>query len=350
MNNPFISIADYLKKGRRMVLARIIRQSGSTPRRLGTGFLVFEDGSIRGTIGGGAVEHRVIEAAKQVFTRKQSQILKFRLTGTEVAETDMICGGTVDVFLEPLSPHNRCTCIVFEKIQQILSGNCRARYFTLVADGIPETADDCRLVIDSEDTLTGRLDLDQKTERPIYDNLTGGIETDLIPLGSPERALFLEVFGPEDLLLLFGGGHVSGCVAPLAQRVGFKVWVIDDRDEFANKERFPDAERVVVAPFGEVFEQLTVNKRTYIAIITRGHIHDHDVLKAALATDAAYIGMIGSTRKRDMIYHALIEAGIARERLAEVHSPIGLDIGGDTPEEIAVSIVGQLIQVKHGRA
>jgi len=125
--------------------------------------------------------------------------------------------------------------------------------------------------------------------------------------------------------------------------------VIDDREEFANPERFPSADEIIVGPFLEAFDRISISSNAYIAIVTRGHLHDRDVLKAALQTDAIYIGMIGSRRKRNIIYQSLMEEGVSEARLKEVHSPIGADIGGETPEEIAISIVAELISERSSR-
>jgi xanthine dehydrogenase accessory factor len=135
-------------------------------------------------------------------------------------------------------------------------------------------------------------------------------------------------------------------VAPLARMVGFRVCVIDDRAEFASPERFPTADQLLVCAVPEAFVRIAVSSQTYIAIVTRGHIHDRDALRAALATRPAYLGMIGSRRKRDLIYASLIAEGLAAEALGRIHCPIGLSIGAETPQEIAVSIVAELIQIR----
>jgi xanthine dehydrogenase accessory factor len=161
--------------------------------------------------------------------------------------------------------------------------------------------------------------------------------------------LFVEPLRPAEVLLLFGGGHISTCLVPLAKGVGFRVTVVDDREEFSSPQRFPDADQTLALPFEEAFERLSVTPDTYIAIITRGHIYDLEVLRWALSQRPAYIGMIGSRRKRDMVFAKLREEGASEERLREVHAPIGLAIGAETPEEIAVSIVAELIQERASR-
>ena len=173
-----------------------------------------------------------------------------------------------------------------------------------------------------------------------------GFSLETLAPGTDPTVVFVEPVEPEAVLVLFGAGHISTFVAPLARTVGFRVCVIDDREEFANPDRFPTADRILVCPVTEAFDQIAVTPATYLAIVTRGHAHDRDALRAALTTRPAYLGMIGSRRKRDLIYASLIEEGIPAEDLRRVHCPIGTAIGAETPQEIAVSIVAELIQVR----
>jgi len=169
------------------------------------------------------------------------------------------------------------------------------------------------------------------------DDLGGGVE------------LFVEPILADPILYIFGGGHVSAQIIPLASRVGFKVEVIDDRPEFADARKFPDAAKVHQYPFQGVVGKLPVDESSYLVIVTRGHIHDKTVLEQCLRSKAKYIGMIGSRRKKAMIYDKLLEEGFTQSDLDQIHAPIGLDIGAETPEEIAVSIVAELIQVRAGK-
>ncbi|MCP3955656.1 MAG: XdhC/CoxF family protein, partial [Desulfobacterales bacterium] len=149
---------------------------------------------------------------------------------------------------------------------------------------------------------------------------------------------------------IFGAGHISTFLAPLAQSTGFGVWVLDDREEFANPQRFPSIEKVLAIPFAEMFTQVRITPAAYIVIVTRGHAFDLQVLREALQTEAGYIGMIGSHKKRDLIYATLLGEGVSQERLDQVYSPIGLPIGAQTPEQIAVSIVAEMIHVKNHKS
>jgi xanthine dehydrogenase accessory factor len=163
--------------------------------------------------------------------------------------------------------------------------------------------------------------------------------------GNPVEVL-VEPLMAASFLYVFGAGHVSKQIVPLANLVGFHVVVIDDREEFADPGFFPAAKEIRYLPFEGAVERLAIDEASFVVIVTRGHIHDKTVLAQTLKTGARYIGMIGSTRKRDIIYQKLLEEGFTQQDLDRVHSPIGLDIGAETPEEIAVSIVAELIKTR----
>lgn len=161
--------------------------------------------------------------------------------------------------------------------------------------------------------------------------------------------VFVEPILTQPALYIFGAGHISFFIARVGKMVGFKVVVIDDRADFANERRFPDADEVIAEDFKSVFPRLKLNKSGYIVIVTRGHLSDEEVLEWAVGTDAAYVGMIGSRKKNKTVYANLMARGVSKEALDRVSAPIGLEIGAETPEEIAVSIGAQLIQVRRAQ-
>lgn len=331
--------------GEKCVLARIIRQIGSAPRTVGTKLLIRADGPAVGTIGGGLLEHEVLRKAHEVLADGRPALLEVRLTGQEVAASEMICGGNVDVLIEPVFPGDTAALSVFEVLAAMAAQGRRGVLVTVVTEG-------WRSVLRSVVTETGRVigDAPGRFEAIGVDpkRWAGARAFSLEAAARAEgpAMVFVEPVEPEAVLVLFGAGHISTFVAPLARSVGFVVWVIDDREEFANLERFPSADRLFICPVAEAFDRITVTPATYLVIVTRGHIHDRDALRAALATRPAYLGMIGSRRKRDMIYEALVDEGVSAEDLRRVHCPIGIAIGAETPQEIAVSIVAELIQVR----
>jgi xanthine dehydrogenase accessory factor len=249
----FEEIVKLRRTGRRGALATIVHTNGSIPSYESSRMLVREDGTIAGTIGGGCVEADVWAAAKEVMRLEAPRKMVFNLNHEASYDNGLICGGTLEIFVEPILP--------------------------------------------------------------------------------------------QPMLYIFGGGHVSIALAQAAHTAGFGVGVVDDREAFANPERFPMAHEIYTS-YEDAFEKLQVGASSYLVIVTRGHRDDMRVLSWAARTEARYIGMIGSKRKVLSVYDALEREGIPIEKLARVHAPVGLEIGALTPEEIAISITAELIAVR----
>ena len=244
-------IVQLRREGRRGAVATITNARGSIPSFQTAKMLVRDDGSIAGTIGGGCVEAEVWQAAREVMEEEKPRSLTFNLNNNPKYDTGLVCGGTLEVFIEPVLP--------------------------------------------------------------------------------------------PALLYIFGAGHVAYSLYKVATTAGFEVTVIDDRESYANPERFPEAREVIADDFDAVTARLTVPEGSYIVIVTRGHRDDMRVLRWAVNMRARYLGMIGSKRKTISIYKELEKEGIAAEKFAGVHAPVGLEIGAVTPEEIAVAIVAEMI-------
>jgi xanthine dehydrogenase accessory factor len=254
----FEEIVELRRAGRRGALATIVHARGSIPSFESAKMLVRDDGTIAGTIGGGCVEAEVWQAAREVMEEEKPRNLTFNLNHDPKYDTGLVCGGTLEIYLEPILP----------------------------------------------------------------------VQT----------------------LYLFGAGHVSVNVYCGARMAGFEVVVVDDRESYANRERFPEAKDVYADDFEQVLSQLAPNYSSYLVIVTRGHRDDMRVLRWAVETPAKYIGMIGSERKVIAIYKQLDKEGISPEKLARVYAPIGVDIGAITPEEIAIAIVAEMIAIRRGAA
>jgi xanthine dehydrogenase accessory factor len=239
------------KDGRRGAVATIVNVRGSIPSFKTAKMLVRDDGSIVGTIGGGCVEAEVWQAAREIMESERPRTLTFDLNQNPAHDTGLVCGGTLEVFVEPVLP-------------------------------------------------------------------------------------------PADLYI-FGAGHVAASLYKVARIAGFDVTVVDDRDAYANRERFPEAQQVIAEDFDKAAAQLTPSESSYIVIVTRGHGDDMRMLRWAVQTPAHYIGMIGSKRKTITIFKELQQEGLQAGLFDRVHSPVGLDIGAITPEEIAVAITAELI-------
>ena len=331
----------------KFVLATIISRHGSTPRTAGTRMIICRNKKIFGTIGGGLLEARVIERAAQVLSSGQAQILPFDMTYSELSSMDMVCGGEMEVLIKPVDPKSP-SAEVFKRLKDVWDGR-KAHFFLTtfqLAENRVGAIHHC-LVRDCE-VICGSFPL----EHPSPDALARDHEDALClrTICAGDFIILLDPVLSANKLHLFGAGHVAKPTARMAAMVGFEVEVLDDREEFANARRFPEARRIRVFPdFDTALKEADVDGESFIVIVTRGHLHDKTILAQALKTNAAYIGMIGSRRKRDHIFNALLKQGYTESDLKRVHSPVGLAIGAQTPEEIAVSIVAEMIQVRAQR-
>jgi len=247
-------IVQLRRDGRRGAVATIVNVRGSIPSFKTAKMLVRDDGSIVGAIGGGCVGAEVWQAAREVMESEKPRTLSFNLNQDPKYDTGLLCGGTLDIFVEPVLP--------------------------------------------------------------------------------------------PALLYIFGAGHVSVNLYKVAKDAGFEVIVADDREAYANRERFPEAKEVIAEDFDLAMARLTPNESSYIVIVTRGHRDDMRVLRWAVQTSARYIGMIGSKRKTIAVFRELTKEGLSPELFERVHAPVGLDIGAITPEEIAVAIAAELIATR----
>lgn len=245
-----------LETGDEAALVTIVSTQGSTPQRVGAKLLVFADGHTVGTIGGGCYENDAAGKAREAIKTRKAGVARYDLSDDVAGENGLICGGRMDVFIEPLDPSPR--------------------------------------------------------------------------------------------LLVVGAGHVSQHVAGMAAAVGFRVHVLDDREAFANRDRFPSADEVTVAGIADFMHSADLPASAFVVVVTRGHTHDLAAVRALAGRPLRYVGMIGSRAKVARVFEALRAEGVAPDWLDQVHAPIGLQIGAVTPEEIAVSIVAELVAVRRG--
>src|SRR5213595_3097598 len=253
----FAAVADALERGEPAALVTIVATTGSTPQRVGAKMLVFGDGRIVGTIGGGCYENDAFGKAREAILSRAPKLVHYELDDDFAQESGLVCGGQMDVYIEPIEP-------------------------------------------------------------------------------SPE-------------LYIVGAGHVGFHLGRVAHEVGFRVHVVDDREKFANIERFPHAVEIVVEDIPTWIDRTSFPSHAYVVIVTRGHTNDLDALRALAPRDVRYLGLIGSRAKVARIYDALVADQMAPDLLKRVHAPIGLDIGAVTPQEIAISSARMLIAVKHGK-
>jgi xanthine dehydrogenase accessory factor len=338
-------IGELLEAGEPVATATVLNREGSAPRSAGSKMIVDRAGKSTGTIGGGRFEADVTAAAVEVLASGRPREMTFDLHGEALSEMDMICGGRMTVFVDFVPPAAE-PIEVFQAWREALKVGRRCLLVTRIdADGTGEG----RLrhcLLQEDGSIVGTWPVSGVSSESISARGFGAVAR-VVETG--KGRLLVEPTTEPQSLLLFGAGHVSQPTAGLAAAVGFRVTVADDRDAFANRERFPTADDIrVLTSFDSALNGVAVGEDTFIVIVTRGHRHDRTVLSQALRTPAGYVGMIGSRRKKDAIYGALLREGFTESDLARVHCPIGLSIGAETPEEIAVSIVAELIAYRAG--
>jgi xanthine dehydrogenase accessory factor len=353
MKDIYNALPQLFADGRFSVLATIIKQGGPSPRGIGAKCLIVEDGLSAGTIGGGRLEAQTLQEAKKVFHTRLPLRLKFLLKGTDVAGSDMLCGGEVEIFVEPVLPEHAIYASMFQEVIKIHNRGGAGLLVTAINQETWKAGEVPKIFLGSDGQRIGSLPGSEKLETALLENMDQILDARqprilVLEDNGDKVEVFVEPVISDPVLYVFGGGHISKEIVPLADRVDFQVVVIDDRQEFADAMLFPDAREIYQLPFEGVMEKLPVDESSYLVIVTRGHMHDKTVLTQCLKTDARYIGMIGSRRKRNILYEKLIEEGFTQEDLSRVHAPVGIDIGAETPAEIAVSIVAELIKVRAG--
>ena len=349
------SINAELQAGRPVCRAVIVDSQGSSPRGKGACMAVLQTGGIRGTIGGGALEAEVSQRAMNALETGWHEVLAYEMTGGEQAQAGMICGGRVSVMIDPLLPNDPHARNVYAAAEALARRGGRGGLITTYRPGAGGEARILRLLVVEGGQPVGSNRLFKALAPELeesFDSLCGGgsVGNALhFKEKSPGEYQLCEIIQAKPTVILMGAGHVSQALAALLPGLGFEVVAVDDRPEFANQERFPMARTLVVEGFESAMDGLDSGPHVYVVIMTRGHSHDQKVLAQALDRDLAYLGMIGSRKKTTTIYNNLISQGFSSEAMERVHSPIGLDIGAQTPEEIAVSIAGELISVRAGK-
>lgn len=323
-----------LKDNKNFVLASIINSTGSTPRSKGTQMIIREDGSIFGTVGGGKMEASCIENGINSIKTKKSFTYDFHLDNKDSCESEMVCGGNGEILINYMDYNDEINLSVMEKVVEAINNHKKGWMVTVLKEGKKQL-----LFLDDKNNMTGEYTGSQLMK----DKLSNGIERLSIHSDAidDERFIVEKVYSMGKVFI-FGAGHVSKETAAILDIIEFETIVLDDRSKFANKERFPNSQIVILDTLEEIGD-LGIDEDSYILIITRGHLYDYNVLNWALKTNAYYIGMIGSKTKIKMTYEKLKKDGFTEENLNRVHAPIGIELDAKTPGEIAVSIAGELI-------
>ena len=333
MKELFQKIVNALTRGENVVLCSILASSGSAPRGAGAKMAVFPDGSTIGTIGGGAVERIAAGQAVQAHKTGASYCQAFCLAPNQVRDIGMICGGNVTVYFQFFDCKKEADVQLAKTILALLEGERDAWLVSRMEHG--------------EITAMGTYDEENGLRFADID------EAMILPWLSSsayyekgEPAYYVEPINRAGRVLIFGGGHVGKALAPELSRVGFRVTVFDNREDFAKPENYPAAEEVIFGDYYHIEEKLRISQRDFVCIMTPGHQADREVLLQAMRSPAAYVGCIGSRHKIAATNRYLVENGIPEEALSRIHAPIGLTIFAETPEEIAVSIAAELIRCR----
>ncbi|MBO4818982.1 MAG: XdhC family protein [Firmicutes bacterium] len=323
MNRIFSRLLYVLEKDQDAVLAVIIKEDGSAPRGTGSAMLISEDGHLLGTIGGGAVEKESEETAAKLLKEKVSLKKDFILKPNETDDIGMVCGGDVTVYFQFISAAEKGWRDIAAKIQECYEKKIPAWLILRLDGSLASLADkDGSVLAGSDINDAGCLMAEGCVATEDYFSMA-------LQLG--ERAL------------IFGGGHCSKALAPLLKTVGFRVTIFDNRPEFVTKEMHPSAEKLICGDYTKLSEYIDFRDDDYIVVMTSGHNFDFQVEEQVLRRPSAYVGVIGSARKTASVNARLRDAGVSEEAIAFVHTPIGTKIKAVTPEEIAVSIAGEMI-------
>jgi len=341
------------------VLITVTSVLGSTPRRPGSKMLVFADGRTIGTIGGGCGEAEGRREALNVLETHCSKIYYLNMTADIAQEEGMVCGGIMGLFIDYLglqSPVDQTGLIkdylaaLEENTNPVLVTVIEAPEIGLVGK---------KMLFKNNEDLVGEPEIEElrkvalesaragaKRCQPLLVSLDSEFEPCDTSVNKATFRLFIEPPTTIVQLLILGAGHIALPLATMAKIVGYEVTVVDDRPSFANSMRFPTADTIICTDFGQALDGLNINSQTFVVIITRGHRYDKVCLRNVINRPASYIGMIGSRKRVKALKAELEEEGIANELLQTLYSPIGLKIGAETPEEIAVSILSELIKVQ----
>jgi xanthine dehydrogenase accessory factor len=367
----FQEIISDLESGETVALATIVKRKGSVPREVGAKMLVHRGGKISGTVGGGCGEAEVWRNALNVIDTKRPNIVQVDLTEEIAMESQGVCGGIFDVFVQPwhnaLLPGQPTMRDFASAINNSLEGEQGVVLATIIeAGGAWRSCTGQQMLVHENGETLGTLMLPDAPEwltlqliesaqnaistgRPHIEN----VGATLAVARSAESAnawaeIFIEPFVPNPVLLIAGAGHIAAPLASLAHLMNFSVSVTDDRASFASRERFPIAKQLLVGDIESILKNYPITSRTHIVLVTRAHAHDVQGLRAVIDSPAAYIGMIGSQRRVWAVFKLLHEEGVPAEKLARVRAPIGLDLGGGTPEEIALCIMAEITMLRHG--
>lgn len=318
----------WLAEGRRIALATVIRAAGPSPRPVGAQMAVTDDGGMTGSVSGGCVEGAVYQEAQEVLDSGRPRRLQYGVVDEGGWEVGLACGGTIEIYLEPLAPIHRRLLATLEKDETV------ALITHLGGNG--------HLLAWPDGRWEGVADLAAE--------MAGVFSGPVVELRQRARGdLFVQVFSAPPTLTIVGAVHLAQPLVRLAQVIGFRVRVVDGRRAFASRERFPTADELVVAWPQEALGPEHLRSQDAVVILTHDPKFDVPALEVALKSPVGYVGLLGSRKTQARRRAALAERGLSEEEMARIHGPVGLDLGGRSPEEIAVAILAEIVAARHGK-
>ena len=350
MESVFKAAVQELDDDNPMVVATVVRTSGSTPQKSGAKLLVRQDGSGVGTLGGGCVEGDIWFAAQELLKRGgDAEMRDYQLNEDLAAQDGLVCGGTMYFLIDPIRDSDPYRDFAAQAVDAYAGGPPMAIVNVVAA------SKDSGAVVGAKMLVRENSDTQGSIGDAVLDAMSVAKARDLMAMGKNDYLRFddgtecyIEAYTTPPTLVLIGGGHVSKAIAPIAKSVGFRIFVFDDREQFSNPERFPEADITMVGDYRDGFDRLPVNANSFVVVATRGHQFDDAAVSGAIRTPASYVGLLGSKRKTILIFEELIRNGFDPEQLRRINAPIGLDIGGRTPEEIALSVMSEVVAFRLG--
>lgn len=334
MQQLFEKLSNIVKEGNNAVLVTIVASSGSAPRGKGARMIVTEKGRAFGTIGGGAVEFKSEQKALEILQKKSSSCEKFRLYRNEVEDLGMVCGGEVDVYFQYISSTDHEIKELLDKAAMVFQNQEQAWLVTEVSGSGKMS------IYSAKGDVLGQ---------EIPEKVISGLAVRPVQITENGKTYFCEKLYQPGTVYIFGGGHIAQALVPFLNAVNFSCVVLDDRPAFVQPELFPNAETRLINPEDISGVVRELHSEDYVCIMTRGHKDDMNIQRQVMRSPVRYIGVIGSAKKQKAVKDRILDLGYTEEDFKNVVSPIGLDIGADTPAEIAVSIVAQLIMARAGK-
>ncbi len=346
MQELILAYKKWKQLNRTMALATVVKTWGSSPRAVGSKMLINEVGEMAGSVSGGCVEGAVVTAGMEVMVSKTPQLLHFGVTDKTAWEVGLACGGEIEVFVNPLA------AIRFDTLVDAWEHSQKSAH-AIVIQGSDQIVGQ-ELILVEEGGFFGKIAYSQfeVVENWLQTTLVSGqpLRQTLNPQPStsnPPIELFLDVILPPPTLIIVGGVHIAIPLVSFANTMGFRTIVIDPRRQFGNDERFPHADQVIAAWPSTAFSQFSLNASTAVAMLTHDPKIDDPALEIVLHSPAFYIGALGSKQTQAQRRERLVDMGLSEEQIKQIHGPIGLNLGGRSPEEIALAIIAEIVQVQN---